>query len=427
MGTLSSDSALLRGLVVAVSVAILTAGCSSSSGTPKVSASPVQDAIDATTAAGSASFTGTSVDSAHNKNNLSGSWSGSLTASNGANAAGDMVTKLSIGGAPPAPVELRWTGGRAYLQRVAAPSATAASAGPVVIFTRGAAERPWVSFDVGTTAGALLLRPFNPAALLDQMSRTGAKVVGTSTVSGHQVTDIRTTQPLPVMGWWSSVTPDVFVDSHHRVVRVRLTSPIGGVQYDVKYAKQAKIQPPPSDQIVVPNAAVQPVDLAEPYTVATSGTTDGIAWKLERAKGKNGTVCWHWNAKPPLTQVLSNRPDGARCIPPPAAGDPPESMVQFAVDGNGSGPYDALAVSLPVGVKALTLGFVGGKTQAETPMNLFVWVGPASPAPAYLGVTLANGTKIDCGAGSVSTAADLTDSSLTDHAAGSPWGCLPAT
>jgi hypothetical protein len=426
MGKASLSSAIARAVMAVVAVAVVASGCSGSSDRPTLSANPAQDAINATASAGPATFKGTVTDTAGHTNPISGSWSGSLAAANGAQATGGVATTVSVGTAPPAPIEMRWTGGNLYLKRVVAPNATEANAGPVSIFARDATDRPWTSLGADTAAGALLLRPFNPAALLQQMSNAGAAVAGTGTVNGASVTDIRTTKPLAVMGWWSTVTADVFVDSHHRVVRVKLTSPIGGVQYDVTYGKRAAIQPPPTDQLAVATAASQTVNLVEPYTVATSGTTNGVTWKLERAKGENGTICWHFDATPPLAQVITNRPDGARCIAPPAAGDAPEDTVQFPVDGKDSGSYDALAVSLPAGAKALTLGFVGGKTQPETPTPLFVWVGPSSPTPAYFGVTLADGTKIDCGAGAVSSVSDLTDDTLTARAAGAPWACLPA-
>ena len=98
--------------------------------------------------------------------------------------------------------------------------------------------------------------------------------------------------------------------------------------------------------------------------------------------------------------------------------------MQFVVDANGAGAYDALAVALPAGVKSLTLGFVGGSLEPVAVASPVVWVGPASLPPAYLGVTLANGTTIDCGAGSVGSVADLRDSRLTALAARAPWACL---
>jgi hypothetical protein len=104
--------------------------------------------------------------------------------------------------------------------------------------------------------------------------------------------------------------------------------------------------------------------------------------------------------------------------------------VQFAIAGDGGGSYDALVVLMPAGVKHLTFGFVGGKTQSLAPNRVLVWVGPSTPLPAYLGVTLADGTQLACGAGAVSAVGDLTDPALTGPldagGAASVWGCLPA-
>jgi hypothetical protein len=106
-------------------------------------------------------------------------------------------------------------------------------------------------------------------------------------------------------------------------------------------------------------------------------------------------------------------------------GAAPEDTVTFVVEGNGTGSYNALAIALPSGAKDLKLGFVGGKMQPlATNGTLAVWIGPNDPVPGYLGMTLADGTKLDCGAGAIAVPSDLTDPSVNANIAGAPWGCL---
>ena len=49
-----------------------------------------------------------------------------------------------------------------------------------------------------------------------------------------------------------------------------------------------------------------------------------------------------------------------------------------------------------------------------------MWVGPSSPFPAYLGLTMADGTIVDCAPGAVTTPEDLTNPQLTER--GDPGG-----
>jgi hypothetical protein len=80
-------------------------------------------------------------------------------------------------------------------------------------------------------------------------------------------------------------------------------------------------------------------------------------------------------------------------------------------------------VVFPPGVKALTLGFVGGKTQPATVVSPFVYVAPPTPTLGYMGVTLASGVHLDCGAGAIGSVQDLTDDTLTARALNAPWAC----
>jgi hypothetical protein len=125
-----------------------------------------------------------------------------------------------------------------------------------------------------------------------------------------------------------------------------------------------------------------------------------------------------------LPEAGLKRPGDPRCVDRIKRDDDPEDIPSFVVIGDGTGTYDALAISLPPGVKDTKLGFVGGKITPVSAKSPIVWVGPSEPLPGYFGVTLADGTKLDCGAGAVATPEDLTDPTATRNLAGAAWGCL---
>jgi hypothetical protein len=198
------------------------------------------------------------------------------------------------------------------------------------------------------------------------------------------------------------------------------------MQYDVSdYGKTVTVSPPPKAQISDGNE-VPPTEPDGPFETVSSGNDAGVTWELQKAKGTNGTTCWRWQASAPLPQVALAKPDGPRCVKNPPS-DPADAseLVQFVVMGNGLGSYDALAVVLPPDVASVTFGWVGGTTQKLRAADPFVWVGPNSPTKGYLGVTFADGSLMECGAGAIGSAEDLNDPKLTATASAAPWACFP--
>jgi hypothetical protein len=403
-----------------LTIAVACAACSGSSGSPTLSANPIVDAAKATLKAGSANITGQIVDAKGGHVALSGSWSGDLSAT----GQGVVKTTVTVPGEQPAPVEIRWAKAFAYFDRVPVSPATQASAGILALFTRPAADKPWSKVTTQTVVTFGLLRAFDPPTLLAGIETSESKKLGQEKINGQDTTHYRTTKPSALMGWWTAATVDVWLDHQNRLVRTTISSPSGGLTYDVSnYGTKVNVQPPAASEIAITSSA-NTVQLAGPYSVAASGTTNGVAWRLMRANATDGKVCWRWDATPPIKQVVQDRADGARCVTPAGPGSDPEDTVQFVIDADGTGSYDALGVVLPAGVKSATLGFVGGKTQPVATTSPLVWVGPASPTPGYLGVVLADGTKLDCGAGSIGSVTDLRDDTATAHAASAPWSCL---
>jgi hypothetical protein len=352
-----------------------------------------------------------------------GVWKGGITGEGDVNVGFVSRTGTQV------PVELRWLAKQLYYKR----AVTTVSAGDqLVLFTRDARFPPWrTALLTGRlTSGIVEGIPsaFSPAALVSWLQKLRVGVTERDGARAGVPNTTRLTSKHGVfVGTWSQATVDLFVDQRHRVVEVRITSPTGGTTYRVSaYGTPVHVTAPPAAQIST-KSEVPPIEPAGPFTTVASGTSAGVTWAVQRAPGTRETVCWRWQAQPPLTQAQLKTPDTPRCMAPvPDHPDDPSDTVQFVVDGTAQGPYDALAVLLPAGVKGLTLGFVGGKTQSlPVTEPVTVWVGPGDPTKAYLGVTLADGTHLDCGAGAVSEQGDLADPRLTEDVGTAAWGCIP--
>jgi hypothetical protein len=176
---------------------------------------------------------------------------------------------------------------------------------------------------------------------------------------------------------------------------------------------------------VVTPTTQPPPDAAGSYASVASGNANGVAWTLLRAPGTRGTDCWKWQATPPV-KVLDAKADGSRCYLKPQPGDTADDATVFAIRSVPGGRYSALAVQLPKDATSATLGLAGGMREQLKPSGRYlVRVGPSSPLPAYLAVTFADGTKIECGAGNVLSLDDLPSTSDADVQHGD-WACFPA-
>jgi hypothetical protein len=265
---------------------------------------------------------------------------------------------------------------------------------------------------------------FSPSRIAAALSSVPSNIrTRPGNVIGVQTTEYYTVQPLRIMGPWTNVSASLWADSKDRVVRVRLTSASGGLDYTVTgYASQPSIQAPPTDQQVTPTT-LPPPRAAGPYAVAASGKTGNVTWSLMRAPGTRDTECWKWVATPSV-KILNADADGTRCYLAQQPSDSYSDATAAVVQSKAPSAYTALGVRLPAAPTKATLGFAGGKLQVLPPSgNLLVWVGAASPLPGYLGLTFANGTKLDCFAGTLISVDDL-KTTTDQQVANSQWSCF---
>ena len=409
-----------RALVAVTLVATTVASCSSSSKSVSLGNDPLGTVVTAMVAAKSGSITGVVNGPKGTKpTELGGTFNGGLT------GMGDIQAKFFSATGKTFPTELRWLDNFVYISRG---TGTVSSSDPVSLFTRAPSAKPWRKFRLNGEIFSVLPAAFSPTALVQWIQ---SLKVPMTTHSGESIGSVKTTRLTTgraiAMGLWVSSTVDVWVGNDARIVRVRVTAPDGtGTQYDVTYGARAPVVAPPSGQISTGNETPV-IGPNGPFSTVKSGTSAGVTWALQRATGSQGTVCWKFQATPPLHEQTAANSNAPVCLaPPPTHSDDPSDYVQFLFAGDGAGSYDALVALMPAGVKSLTLGFVGGHTQTVPPDPHFVWIGPSNPLPGYLGVTLADGTQLPCGAGAISGVGDLTNPALTNDLSTSVWGCVPA-
>ncbi len=398
-----------------LALALAAAGCSSGGGDgPGASKSPLGAIEAATTAAGAGAITGTVVaDGANGR--LTGRWDGATIP----RGSGDVVAALDAR----TELKLRWIAGKLYLARTGAvPAALTGAAGSLL----GPAGS-WRVVPANAVARTLVT-PFAPPALVRALRASDA-TVRTSPgpkIGGAKTEHLAITADLGLLFVWGNPKVDLWTDEGHRVVRVRLVSGTSSVRYDVGYHAIRAVTAPTGakGQSSNPDAALAPTG---PYVEWASGEDAGLRWRVLRAPGNRGTECWRVEGVPPVTMRSTDAPDQARCLAPPDPTDAPEDQVVFPVLTDGATPHAVFAAQLPAGSQAV-IGFVGSATTRPLHVvgDVAVWAGPAEPAPGYLGVTLPDGTKLDCGVGAISAAGDLTDPSLAADAYAAPWTCVPA-
>jgi hypothetical protein len=405
----------LPAVAVLALAATATAGCSSSGGGAKLSKSDPLATVAQAMKDQSGHIEGSLSTKGRADQPLTGEWKGSLNGEMRATATFTSANGTLL------PSEIRTVDNMLYYKRAVASLKNEPTLG---IFARQVEFKPWRSTPM---RGIIMTVPaaFSPASVVEWLQRlhTPLKVSAGARVGSVATSKITTTRPVGI-GLWVGATVELSVDHDARVVQVAITAPGGGARYLVSnYGATVSVKPPPKGDV----STVSELPVLKPdgaFATMKSGTTNGVQWALQQAPGTEGSVCWRWQATPPLPEAGLKQPGTPRCFKPAGKDADPEDMVAFVVDGNGTGKYDALAAWLPAGAKDVKIGFVGGKVESLPAGTLVVWVGPNKPVKGYLGVTLADGTKLDCGAGAIATPADLGDPRVTENVAEAPWGCL---
>ncbi|MGZ4675048.1 MAG: hypothetical protein ACXV8Y_00795 [Acidimicrobiia bacterium] len=401
-----------RSTIAAALVAVAMTACSS--GSSPSPGSQLGSIHTATVAGGSGTTRGRLTAVGHG-GRLTGQWTGASVAS----GSGEVSVALS----ETATVRLRWAEGKLYAGGTGAlqgllPGLLAS----YVDLTDPARWRAIPTSPYTTT----LVTPFSPPELVGLLQRQhvrvqsarGPKIVGVAT--SHLTVKSR----LGLLFVWSNPKVELWTDARDRVVRIRLTAGNDSMQYDVTYRSVPSVSTPQDTS--VPTTVPTHFTAVGPYSTVASGQSGALAWKVLRAPGTDSSQCWRVETVPAVVVRAPNADDGARCFLPVPADADPQDEIQFAIVTDGQTPGAVLVARVPQGSTA-QIGFVGSTATVPATVvgDAVVWAGPVDPAPGYLGVTLPDGTKVDCGVGGIATAGDLTDSSLAPDPYGLAWGCTP--
>jgi hypothetical protein len=409
-----------RAAVAAFAIPLFVSACSGGGGggpTPNASHT-IQSVATATRAAGSGKATGTA-STGTAQGPVESVWVAPKDPK--ADDNGHATFAVFLGGKPAGNTEFIWIGNVLWIGRVVRPAPSTKLTGLETVLLRAPADpkfSPYSMTYLNSFAAA-----FSPARLAQTLASLSNNVSSRpGNTVGTNTTEYYTVKPLQYFGPWAQVSVSLWADSSDRVVRVRLSSPSGVLNYTVTgYTSQPDVAPPPKSQSVTPTT-LPPPKPSGAFAVAASGQTGRVNWSLMRAPGTRGTECWRWAATPSATIVNANA-DGTRCYLAQQPGDSASDATAFVVQTKAPGPYAALAVRLPEAPTKATLGFAGGKMQALTPNGkILVWVGPGAPLPAYLGLTFANGSKVDCFAGTLISVDDL-DTTTDGDVANTTWSC----
>ena len=228
-----------RALVGLVLLAATITSCGGSPGGATLGQDPLATVATAMRAARSGRITGTTYGpNGTNPSALDGGFDGDLSGKGVTHAqfVSAKGTKL--------PTELRWIDNTLYFTRT---SATVPASETVSLFTRPVNGRPWRKLVVTDQIIALVPSAFSPAAVVTWLQ--GRKVTMTThageTVGSVKATRI-TTATAVAIGVWVDAIVDLWVDKDARIVRVRITAPTGGLQYDVHdYGATVTVAAPP--------------------------------------------------------------------------------------------------------------------------------------------------------------------------------------
>jgi hypothetical protein len=332
--------------------------------------------------------------------------------------------------------ELRLIGKSGFVRRAPIAGATPVGLAAPLVNTTGSTS--WLPLPAdGSGYAGLLIGSYVPQILVDKLAANpqrwryaGTKKIGSVPATGY------TTKP--VGGAGLALKTATLWTTPRSLVRVELENAFGvNVAYTLAPSARAVAVQAPDPKLVQSGAPA--VDTpSTPFWPLATGTTAGVTYQVSRAGSRDGGSCWRTTTMPPYDAVIGNGPEHDVCLRNVSGSDDPADQVQFVVDAGQQSYFEMLGVQLPPGATAvLTLGDGTTTPMVPGPTGLALYVGSAAPIAGYLEVTLADGTKLACGPGSVTSASEATgatngpagtntgsDINRQLELRGQPWACL---
>ena len=328
--------------------------------------------------------------------------------------------------------EFRIVGTNAYLRRAVFPGGTLG--GPPNAFVDPTGSGTWIGFgSSGSGLGGLILGAYVPEYLLNQVARVKPTWVsaGTARVGNRATHGWKAVLAVP--GAVAALKALTLWTAGSDLARVDFTTTTGVTgRYDLVSARGVPHVKAPNASELVTSTAAEPVG---PYTQVADGSMSGVTYHVFRSASSKGGTCWRVDATPAYDDPIARGADRHVCVPSLTESGDPADEAQFVVDASDRSVYEMIGALLPHGATAvLTMGDGTTRTLPVDANGLALYVGPPAPIAGYLEVTLADGTKLACGPGSVTSASDATgggplasdgevDPIRQAKLRAQPWGC----
>jgi hypothetical protein len=167
--------------------------------------------------------------------------------------------------------------------------------------------------------------------------------------------------------------------------------------------------------LVTPSTEVRaPEQPSGAYTKVANGTNEGLSWRLSKAPNKNGDTCWKLETGPSVDLIQS----AVMCDGAPKSGVGADFNTDFPFETGATTPHDIAVGLVHQAIQNAQFQFIDPTTKNITTAKptfidkqngTVVWAGKSKPYLAAATITLADGSKIDCGPGDIQSAQQLSD------------------
>lgn len=357
---------------------------------------------------------GSVTDSNGNRYEIAGAWTGASVVV----GTGSIEAPLRAGNRF-VTATVRWVKGTTYFKR----STSASVSGPLRPFvTRTAAEKAWLR----TPSGPLTTQPiaaYLPTEAVEVVQRRGGGLTEGPGRSGDR--EFRSKNAISLVPGLSTAHVQLWLNGRNQLVRLRFAPSGFVIEYTISDWGSPQIELPPTpEEATSLQGTVAPVDMpTTAFSKIREGSAGGVEWQLEQASGTRGSTCLRLGSTPGIS-LLGGNPDHRCWTRYRPEIDDVESAVRFVLVDDGSSSTEFVVAAIPKGASNVRLGYVGSTKLNGVDANTFlVAFGQAQSGPGYLGLTLDDGTKLDCGRGGIAIASDLLQSELIGNLAGTPWSC----
>ena len=414
-------------------LALILAGCSGGGDQPKLSTDSIDSVLEATRRAGTMTSSGTAISPTGEKQ---GDVRGTVDA--GASESDlhfPLLIAVAFSPTQVMPVHVLRDGATAYLERILLTGSPAEGSAPSSLFYREG-EPKWLRLGVDDAMVRNGLLLYDPVRLVAALAAANATLgppeeaeVGGVAAQRYPV-EIDSPAVLSDVGL-TAARIAIWADGEGRMVRLRVEARESTVDYTVgDFGGDSGIDLPDEGETMttVPTTggvAAGSLVPTGPYAPVRTGSTDGVAWGIERAPGRQGTTCWRLNSG---TASVDASEAAARCIAPIFPGESPSAAIRFAVRPVGVGPLEALVVLFKGRLGAARLGFRDATWQDadyDAELDALVWVGSSGSEPLFLEIVLASGATVTCAPGMIMSMRDVAalDVGEAAEAAIQPWAC----